>query len=141
MKRTARCLMFGLVALAAACGQPEEIDATGLAAKQQALTAGPGDIVRQIQDATAKLQAATRQLNDLVAGAYASWPSRDEFRRSNTIRGYKNDLQALNAVTLVAGAYIAGSYISPILELESREFTAGAYDASLMQKVSREYSE
>lgn len=134
--------LVGFLALGTACGPAESVEQPDSVGTQRAaLTVRTSDVIAQIQQATAQLAAANRQLNELVAGAYSAWPSREEFQRTSSVRGFKNDLVALNAVTLVAGAYLAGSYISPILELEDRQYVAGAYSSKLSDKVQREYAE
>lgn len=122
------------LALAPACGaSPDGIgdeSAVG-AAKQAVTTSSTTDVVTRIQDASRALQQARIALNDLVAGAYSAWPSKAEFQRANTIRGFANDLDALNAAARIAGAYAAGAYVAPSLDFEARNLMAGAYSNNI----------
>lgn len=119
--------LLALIALCApACGGAVE-ETTAASARQALTTASPADVVSRIQAAARQLQAATQNLNDVLAGAYSAWPSKREFAGSYTIRGYRNDLEALNAAVFVAAAYAQGAYVSPALDFQDRMQLGGAY--------------
>lgn len=123
---------LGLALLGPACGtDPGPEGAAGPAAvgtKKQALTtASTTDIINSIIAASQQLQAAAANLNDVISGAYATWPSKAEFQAAYTIRGYNNDLDALNAVSFVSAAYAQGAYIYPSLDSVERQQLGAAY--------------
>lgn len=124
---------LGLLALVASCGGAPDLGAAApVAAQGQAVTtASTTDVVNSIIAAARQLQAATANMNAVLAGAYSVWPSRAEFERAQTVRGYSSDWAALNAVTFVAAAYAQGAYVNPSLNWTERQQLAGAYASSI----------
>lgn len=125
-----RSKFWGLAALALlapACGATADEGAAVGSRGQAVTTASTTEVVLSIQDAARQLQAAMDNLNNVIAGAYSVWPTKAEFQRANTIRGYRNDLEALNAAAFVSAAYAAGNYDTPSLNWVERQQLGGAY--------------